>query len=102
MVPPLLALFTYPLLIAIFFARFDRTRALCLSLLVGYLFLPEKRGVNLPLLPTLEKDTVPAIVAAIACMLVTSQPRQASDPYVLPGWMPHCGAARCRRPGRHR
>ncbi|HDR28351.1 hypothetical protein [Rhodovulum sp.] len=82
---PFIALFSWPLFSAFFFLRFSTPVAVVLTILVGYLVLPEKTSVDLPLLPELNKKTIPALAALVlAPLLGRSQPNQA----VLPGLLP--------------
>ena len=52
---PLLAILSWPLIALIFFAQMPFARALVVSTLVGYLLLPERFDVDLPLLPPINK-----------------------------------------------
>ena len=42
-----------------------RVEALAWSILAGYLLLPTRAGVDLPLMPTVDKDVIPALTAAL-------------------------------------
>lgn len=64
-----IALFGFPLVAAFLFRRFTLMQAAVLTVLIGYLFLPEKTGVNLPVLPTIDKKSMPAICALIFAAL---------------------------------
>lgn len=64
-----IALFGFPLVAALLFRRFTLLQAAVLTVLIGYLFLPEKTGVNLPVLPTIDKKSMPAICALIFAAL---------------------------------
>jgi hypothetical protein len=46
---------------ALIFARLSPAKGVVISLLWGYLLLPERIGLNLPVLPTLDKYSVPAL-----------------------------------------
>ncbi len=77
-------LFTWPLVMLILFAKLDRPKAITASLLFGYLFLPETLYFDLPLLPTLNKHTIPAIAALIFVLLTAKR----YDGKALSGWVP--------------
>lgn len=85
MIPPLFAIFCFPAVAVILFRTLAPRSALIWCILLGYLFLPTKVGWNLPALPTIDKDTMPAL-AAIVCLLALS-PRTVAPP-PLPGWLP--------------
>ncbi|MGR3273244.1 hypothetical protein DU478_03945 [Thalassococcus profundi] len=64
-----LALAIWPIATVMLFRRLPVERALILSILVGYLFLPEPPAAfDLPLIPPLHKHNIPAL-AAFACCL---------------------------------
>lgn len=96
MIPPNLALFTFPLVAIWLFRRFDAPVALCWTIIGGYLVLPQRAGFNLPLLPTIDKDTLPALVALAILLVLVSKPgaqarliRTPKGPGdILPGWLP--------------
>lgn len=73
-----LALFAYPLVAAVLFRRLPLHAALIWSILAGYLFLPERVNVNLPLLPTLDKATIPGFTAAVLVWLTVRRDRAAA------------------------
>ena len=93
MIPPMLVLFSWPLVVIGLFRRLDVAAALCWTVVAGYLLLPGKTEINLPVLPTLDKDTVP-ILMALAVMLVVAQVQKAPrhgapvTDDTLPGWLP--------------
>lgn len=88
MIPPLFAIYAFPLVVLALFRACSPQKALVWSLLAGYLFLPTGTGLDLPLLPALDKDSVPALVS-VACLLALGAGRL-SDPAQapLPGWLP--------------
>ena len=64
-----LVLAMWPIVTIILFRRLPVERALILSLLVGYLFLPEPpTAFDLPLMPSLNKHSIPALTAFAFCM----------------------------------
>ena len=78
-----LVLFSWPVFVLILFRILPRTQALCWSILGGYLALPFGIGINPPLLPTLNKDLIPALMAGILCLALadaeTSRRRRRGD-----------------------
>lgn len=61
----------WPVVSIILFRRLPVGRALIASLLIGYLFLPPPpAGFDLPLLPPLTKETIPSLVAFLACVIL--------------------------------
>lgn len=57
--------FSWPLAVYLLFRYMPRTEALAWSILAGYLLLPTRAGVDLPLMPTIDKDSIPAVSAAL-------------------------------------
>lgn len=89
---PYVALFAWPLVSLIFFQRFAAPVAVLVTLLAGYLLLPEKTYVNLPVIPTLDKNTIPALTALGLAMILTLK-----LPQMLPslaGWVPRSNVLR--------
>ena len=62
-------LFAWVLITAMIFARLSPAKAVVISLLWGYLLLPEKVGLNLPILPTLDKSSVSVLATLLFYML---------------------------------
>lgn len=94
-----LALFGWPVVATILAVRFYWPYALIAILLGGYLLLPEQGGINFPLLPTLNKDSIPAIVAFILALAMRPGARTrpgapqaksalSNELRVQPGWLP--------------
>lgn len=79
-----IVLFGWPVVVAILFSKYSRHVALLASLIAGYLLLPEQLYFNLPVLPTLEKHTIPALSAFLILLFSGVSPRAR----VLPGWVP--------------
>ena len=67
---PLVVLFSWPLVCLAFFKRYSAPFAVFVSILAGYLLLPEKTSLDLPLLPALDKRTVPALAAGLLAMVM--------------------------------
>lgn len=64
-----LALIAWPLIVLALFATQPQRTALVWSLLLGYLFLPERYGINLPGLPPLNKRSVAALAILAGLLL---------------------------------
>ncbi|NBE06553.1 hypothetical protein [Paragemmobacter ruber] len=60
-----LVLFSWPVAVYLLFRYLPRVEALCWSILGGYLLLPSRTGFDLPLVPAVDKDVVPALTAAL-------------------------------------
>lgn len=90
MIPPMLALLSWPLVVLALFRRYSVQVALCATIIGGYLLLPESTFINLPVLPTLNKHTVPVFAAILALLLFHSgQSTKAKfTTPSLPGWLP--------------
>ena len=65
-----LALFGSPLVVMLLFRILPRTEALCWTIIGGYLFLPYGVGLDFPVLPTLSKDLIPALSAAVVLLFM--------------------------------
>lgn len=59
--PPLLALFSWPLVVLALARRFPPALAFILAILAGHMLLPETIEFDLPLLPALTKYSIPAL-----------------------------------------
>ena len=64
-----IALFAYPLLAGWLFKRLSLPSALIWTLLLGYLLLPERTQVDFPMLPALDKNSIPSLSAMLFCWL---------------------------------
>jgi hypothetical protein len=97
-----LALFIWPIVIIYLFRKLPLQQALIWSILGAYLLLPAAWVVfiDLPLLPALDKNFIPAAVALFMAMLTVSRidkenrrlrnlsAEKKVRPAVLPGWLP--------------
>ncbi|CUH20695.1 Lipid A core-O-antigen ligase [Jannaschia seosinensis] len=90
------ALFGWPVVVAILFSRQDVPRATAAAILGGYLLLPHGVGYNLPVLPTYNKNFAASLSAIIAITLIAGsrRPNRAKtdvtgEAFLLPGWIPH-------------
>lgn len=64
-----LALFGWPVVVFILFKRLEIQTALISSILAGYLLLPSRLGLDMPLIPILDKTTIPSLACFFACLL---------------------------------
>lgn len=60
-----IVVFSWPLAVYLLFRYLPRVEALAWSILAGYLLLPTRAGVDLPLMPTVDKDVIPALAAGV-------------------------------------
>ncbi|MBW4710788.1 hypothetical protein KX928_23605 [Roseobacter sp. YSTF-M11] len=93
--PPLITILMWPLAVLMLFRRFDLPVALCCSIILGYLFLPEKVQLNLPLFPAIDKHFMPSVAALFMVLLLLRKnaadarhPGRAVEISMLPGWLP--------------
>lgn len=63
--PPLLALFSWPLVVLALARRFPPALAFILAILAGFLLLPETIEFDLPLLPALTKHSIPVLTVLL-------------------------------------
>ena len=68
-----IVVFSWPLAVYLLFRWLPRVEALGWSILGGYLLLPTKTGVDLPLIPVIDKDAVPVLSAALMLALGVGQ-----------------------------
>ncbi len=79
----LLALLGWPAVVAVMFRTLPLERALIWSILGGYMILPQLSAFNLPLVPPLNKETIPNLAAFVACAAMLGR-----MPSLLPeGWL---------------
>jgi hypothetical protein len=99
-------LLLWPLVALWLFKRLPRSEALIWTLVAGYLLLPSRTLINLPLLPPLSKTNSPAFAGLIMCLagvgVIAARRRQpgkrgapaeatpdASRAAAQPGWLPN-------------
>lgn len=89
MIPPLLAILTWPVVGIIFFKRFSPAIAVLLTLIGGFLLLPVRGSLDLPVLPALSKTTVPSLTAfVIGAAILSSRMKEFAPGSIQPGWLP--------------
>ncbi|TCM78972.1 O-antigen ligase family protein [Rhodovulum steppense] len=89
--PPLVALFAWPVVVAILFQRLRLPLAILVAIVAGYLLLPSSTEIDLPLLPALNKHTVPVLSVLLMIVLVAARDRTAHH---VPGLLPRHPLAR--------
>lgn len=81
------ALLTWPAVALALFRTLPKTHAVIWTLLGGYLFLPVATALDAPVLPPIDKATVPALSALAICVL-------AGNTRHGPSWLPDSLAAK--------
>ena len=81
-----IALTLWPIVCIFFYRKMTLPAALCMTILGGYLLLPSRVSLDLPLLPELNKATIPTLTAFVLTAIALGRQTQATS--VLPGWMP--------------
>ena len=89
-----LVLYTFPVTVAALFASMRIDRAIILSIIVGYLLLPEQIGFNAPMLPPLDKMSIPVFSALALCLVFQGMRRNAAMRLTGSGWLPTSPVAR--------
>ena len=72
-----IVLFSWPLVAWALFARLRADTALIATVLLGYLFIPERTGFDLPALPAVDKKLMPVLCAALGMWLIARRQEQA-------------------------
>jgi len=60
----------WPVLSILFYKRFNTIKATFFTIVGGYLLLPVKVEVDLPLIPAFDKSSIPVLSAMIGCFLI--------------------------------
>jgi hypothetical protein len=92
LIPPLLAILIWPVVAGILFATLSLRVAILGTILGGYLVLPPAVGLNLPMLPTLTKETLPVLAAVLFATIAVA--RSGQNQAYRPGWFPASWPAR--------
>lgn len=69
------ALFSWPLVMVLLFRLLPLHTALAWSLVAAYLLLPLRAGFNFPGVPSINKDSLPAVTAMVLCLLAAQRAR---------------------------
>lgn len=65
--------FLWPLVVIVLFLRLPVAAALAWSVIGGYLLIPLRTGYNFPMVPTIDKDALPSLVAGLMILLVAGK-----------------------------
>lgn len=87
MFPPVSTLFVFPIVAILLFRYLQPRAAFVWTILIGYLFIPNLAFVDPPVLPRLDKHTVPALMSVI-CLLAVYPRMKAQAQTGLPSWIP--------------
>ncbi len=68
-----LVLFTWPIVIVILFQKQKLPSAIVWSIVAGYLLLPTKTEIDLPILPAFNKSFIPNFITVIMCLIAVNQ-----------------------------
>lgn len=69
-----LMLIIWPLVTLLLFRRLPVERAILWSILAGYLILPPVAEFDLPLIPDMDKFTIPSVAAFLVCVFALKKP----------------------------
>ena len=85
-----IAYLAWPIITVILAIRLSFPKAILVSLIGGFLLLPVSEGINLPVLPTFDKDTIPALSLFVLAMLFHRQLTHVGGDVIpnRPGWLP--------------
>ena len=81
-----LVLFASPLVAVVLFRTLSLERALAWTIIGGHLLLPSATAVKFPMLPAIDKQSMPAVTALLLCLLMA--------PKLVPSWEPSARAGR--------
>jgi hypothetical protein len=87
MIPDTVPLLSFPIFSFVLFRLLDRREALIWSVLIGYLFIPGKAVIDLPVLPAIDENTMP-VLCGLLFMWMTRPAGLREDPVALPGLLP--------------
>lgn len=82
--PPLLALLSWPLIVLALARNLTPALAFILALLGGFLLLPERTEFDLPLLPALDKHSVPVLAVLLLLALFRADKNSAREIPLFP------------------
>ena len=91
MITPYIALFSWPVVSIVLFKHLRVPVAVLMTILAGYLLLPSAFEIAIPILPDLDKKTVPAMCALGLGLLFAAQVK---DDHIRPGILPQSITAR--------
>jgi hypothetical protein len=65
--------FLWPLVVIVLFLRLPVAAALAWSIIGGYLLIPLRTGYNFPMIPTIDKDALPSLMAGLMIIMVAGR-----------------------------
>lgn len=65
--------FLWPLVVIVLFLRLPAAAALAWSVIGGYLLIPLRTGYNFPMIPTIDKDALPSLMAGLMILMVAGR-----------------------------
>lgn len=80
------ALIIWPVVSIVLYRKMALPTALCMTIIGGYLLLPSVTSLDLPLLPPLNKTSIPTLTALFLTAIALKKQTHAYP--VLPGWIP--------------
>ena len=87
-------LFFWPIVVIVLFTRKVPAVALIWALLGGYLLLPAGIEIDLPGVPALHRNNIPAIACLIMALFVAKRSAETPLQFQLPGWLPKSALSR--------
>jgi hypothetical protein len=78
------ALLLWPLVSIYLFMTRSRSEALIWTILGGYLLLPVRTEIKFSGIPAFDKNSIPALVALVGCLLLTRRPSRSGTRFGLP------------------
>ena len=82
------ALISWPFISVWFFRVMTLPVAVATTVIAGYLLLPTQTSFDYPLLPSFNKQSIPALAALAIATIMLRQPRVRQESSVLRGWIP--------------
>lgn len=92
----MLAVLSWPVVVFWLFANRSPATAVTASILGAYMLLPRNFSIDLPAVPSLDKNSIPALAAALAAAMLIKGPRLRALPpdMIIPGLWPRSRAVR--------
>lgn len=92
----MLVVLASPLVVFWLFSTRPPAVAVTATVLGAYLLLPRNYSIEMPAVPSLDKDSIPALTAVLAAAIMIRGPRLRALPagHVQPGWIPRSRVVR--------
>lgn len=90
----MLAILSWPFVVFWLFANRSPAVAVTAGILGGYLLLPQNYSIELPAVPSLNKNSIPALAALLAAAMLVRKPQVQAPVTVLPGLFPRSRVVR--------